>query len=89
MKHFRRGCASALDTRINTLIQEHEPIREMEEEFQKIHAVAEEERTPEQHERHGQLLADLALSGQWTPLVFSLTDSEMNAAFAHHVAQYK
>jgi hypothetical protein len=87
MKKIRQGCNSALDKKVATLEQDYAEIRPMDEEFAKLHAIAEAERTPEQHERHGLLLADLALSNQWTPLVFSLTDSEMNAAFTHHVKQ--
>jgi hypothetical protein len=87
MRHIRKGCASTLDTKVSALTQQREPIRAMEEEFQKLHAVAESQRTPKQHERPAELLADLILSHQWTG--WGLTDSEMNAAVVHHVSQYK
>jgi hypothetical protein len=83
---MRKGCGSTLDTKVSAMQQDYAPIRPMEEEFQKLHATVESERTPEQAERHAELLIELTLTDKWT--VLHLTDSEMNSAFHHHVKQY-
>jgi hypothetical protein len=87
MKHHRHGCASALDQRVTALVQQHEPIRELEAEYQTLRRIPESARTAEQTDRYYELMADLILSHQWTGL--ALSDNEMNEVFLRHVAQPK